>query len=160
MKHLIAILYAVVLAIVPMSGFADVTAEFNFKVLVHPKGVADLLHVDVRMHGIAKGETFKYGFRWTSPSEVFQDSTYIVESVAGDAECLKSSNPDCNCYCADTKEKGCWRTRAFRTIEWTDAKGKKYRARGTWLLELFRIDRDTEGNKHETTIGRSEYVVE
>lgn len=159
MNRLISMIFALAVAAMPLSALSAVTADFSFKVLEHPRGGHDKLQVSVRMHGIEKGEVFKYGFRWTSPSEVFEDSEYIVEGPAGDPSCVKSSNPNCNCYCADTKEKGCWRSRAHRTIEWTSKKGKRYRATGKWIVELFRIDVDSEGNEVQSVIGRSEYRV-
>ena len=40
------------------------------------------------------------------------------------------------CYCKDSGEKGCWRSKAYRTLKTTLGNGKEVRAVGTWKVEV------------------------
>ena len=152
---------------------AEVTAEFSFDVVsaqhlidVGAKKVTgDRLYASVTMNGIAPGEKFEYYFQWTSPSDMFHSSEYPTAAdrssgekklYAGDDACDELVSR-CQCYCkyeGENAEKagledgtivrGCWRTRAYRTVVWTHENGTAYRATGTWKVELIRVNSDAD----------------
>lgn len=141
----------VVLALIASSARAAVTAEVTFDVR------GNRLWAEVRMHGIAEGESFPYSFRWTASDVAYQkkdgtkirlfaDGTFEPTSPAG------ASTPG-GCYCKDTKEKGCWRTRAWRNIETILGNGDKVRGTGKWTVRIVRNDTGA-------VIGSGDYTVE
>ena len=140
-------LLAICAALVATVCLAEVTADVGFRIEDMDNG-SQRLHADFRMHGIEAGEVFQYEFRWTAPdvfyvhkdgkkTRLFKDSVYAPKKPAGD-----TSQDRVPCYCADTKEAGCWRTTAYRTITTTLANGKQYRAAGEWKVQLVRLDTD------------------
>ena len=158
-----------------------VTVKFSFDVVsaehltdVGAKGVTgDRLYVNATLDGIAPGQKFEYYFRWTSPSDSFESSEYPSAEdrasgkknlYAGDDAC-DAPEARCQCYCKyvgaeavkagvedGTIVRGCWRTNAYRTIEWT-GKSKIHVAAGSWTVELVYADSGE-------AIGSAEYVVE
>jgi hypothetical protein len=114
---------------------AAVTAEISFS--------ENGTHLDahVRVRGLEAGQAFRSTFRWTAPEvfyttkkgekiALFQSSEYTPEKPVGVA------GVPWRCLCADTKEKGCWRTRAYRTIVTTLHDGSTRRGVGVWKLEF------------------------
>jgi methionine-rich copper-binding protein CopC len=106
------------------------------------------LNATVRIQGLEAGQAVQYQFRWTATAlayehkkrdgtvettRLFQDSTYPeTESLTAGV-----ANVSWRCFCKDTGEKGCWRTRAYRTIMTTAGKDKhEVRGTGTWKCEV------------------------
>jgi len=135
----------------------------------------DRLYALVTMNGIKPGEKFEYYFRWISPTDMFKSSDYPTAEersngkknlFAGDDACAEPETR-CQCYCKyegeDAKKaklkdgtivRGCWRTRAYRTIEWTSDKGETHTATGTWRVEVVRVD-----GASETVLASSTFTV-
>lgn len=144
---------------------------------VGAKGVTgDRLYATVTMNGIKPGEKFEYYFRWTSPNpDGFESSEYPKAEdrdtgkknlYAGDDTCAEPETR-CQCYCKYQGEdavkagvdegtivRGCWRTKSYRTIDWTSDKGKVHTASGIWTVDLVVI----KGGK-ESVLASAEYVV-
>lgn len=138
------------------------------------KVTGDRLYASVTMIGIKPGEKFEYYFRWTSPNDMFKSSEYPTAEdrangkkniYAGDDACDKPETR-CQCYCKyegeDAKKaglkdgtvvRGCWRTNAYRTIEWS-SKDKTYTATGTWKVEIVRVD-----GASEVVLGSAEFPL-
>lgn len=159
MKHALRWLSIVFASCVVVPAFArpsGVTADVVFE----HDAARDRLVANFRLHGIAAGDTFRYTVTWGEPEVVYRTkkgevitlwgntTTYSPEKPAGDTSCAK-----CRCYCADTKERGCWRTWAYRTLSFKSEAGKVFRAVGTWKV---RISRNDTGE----VLGEGEYVVE
>jgi hypothetical protein len=138
----------------------------------------DRLYANVTMGGIKPGEKFEYYFRWTSPNpDAFESSEYPEAEdrdtgkknlYAGDDACDEPETR-CQCYCKYQGEdavkagvaegtivRGCWRSRAYRTINWTSAKGKVFTAVGTWTVDLIRVG--TNGAK-DVVLASAQYEV-
>lgn len=98
-----------------------------------------------RVKGIEPGQAFQVTFRWTAPSARFVNSLYTPTKKLGD------DTSKARCYCADTGEKGCQRTKAYRTVEYVNTDGKRVKARGLWKCEVLVGD---------VVIGSAEYTVE
>jgi hypothetical protein len=118
----------------------------------------DQLWCHIRFQGIESGQTVKYRFRWTAPAVVFltkkgekialfSNSVYPVAEQAA----LVAGDNGGTCYCKDSGEKGCWRSKAYRTLK-TDVNEKWVRAVGTWKVEVLN---DADG----TVLGSLTYDV-
>jgi len=89
-----------------------------------------LLFAHARVHGIEAGKTVAVTFRWTAPAKRFVSSLYTPSKKLGD------DTSKALCFCEDTGEKGCNRTKATRTIEYNNVDGKHVRAVGIWKCDL------------------------
>jgi hypothetical protein len=119
-KLLSVLLFTLVAGVVVAAVTADVKlAEEGNKLWCH-----------ARLHGIASGQTVKITFRWTAPTKWAVNSEYTPERALGDDETKAL------CFCEDTGEKGCARSRAYRTIEYENEDHKNVRAVGTWKCEI------------------------
>lgn len=110
------------------------------------------LDIEFRAHDIKAGEIIPYAFVWKAPEtgillsdrgqehlefRCFVDTRYAPEKPMGDTVCAK-----CRCYCADTKEKGCWRTYAYRTVQYHTSDGNMIAGVGVWHVAVVRTDTD------------------
>jgi hypothetical protein len=125
-KLMIAVLLALLAGLVEAAPTADLKLAED----------GNRLYCNARVQGIEGGQVVKVTFRWTAPDARFVSSEYTPEKALGDA------SSKARCYCQDTGEKGCQRTRAYRTVEYKNTDGKNVRARGTWKVELL----DEAGN--------------
>lgn len=140
-------------------AFAAVTASVEFDVRV--KDGREQLWAEVRMTGIAEGESFAYEFRWTASTvsyttqkgkrkgeqvRLFEDSVLAPSRPAG-------ATTFGGCFCKDTGEKQCWRSRAWRNITTTLGDGTKVRGTGKWSVQIVRADTGV-------VIGAGSYTVE
>lgn len=132
-----------VLALVASAAHAAVTAV----VTLSEDGAR--LNAAVRVQGLEAGQAVLYRFRWTATDlsyeiqkgprkgekvRYFEDSQHPAEGSA--ALTAGVANVPWRCFCKDTGEKGCWRTRAYRTIECVLPDGTKVRGTGTWKCEV------------------------
>jgi Tfp pilus assembly protein FimT len=118
----------------------------------------DKLWANARLTGIESGQTVTVTFRWTAPLveyttkkgkkvRLFSDTTLTCSRPLGDA--------DGPCVCSDTGEKGCQRTRAYRTLVTTLSNGTEVRAAGTWHVDVL----IGFGTKDEYLIGQATYEI-
>ena len=103
------------------------------------------LYCNARIQGIEAGKTVAVTFRWTAPDKRFVSSLYTPERALGD------DTSKALCECSDTGEKGCQRTRAYRTVEYKDETGRTVRAAGIWTVDIL----DGAGN----VLGSGTYEV-
>ena len=124
----------------PASGSVPMT---NVSVQIKLAEDGDQLWCHIRFKGIEARQTIQYRFRWTAPEVVFltkkgekvplfSNSVYPV----ADKSALVAGDSGGTCYCKDSGEKGCWRSKAYRTLKTTLGNGKEVRAVGTWKVEV------------------------
>ena len=116
-----------------MACMADAKAKITF----NEEG--DRLWAHVRITGLVKGIAFPVRIEWKAPrvtyrhkdgseTVLFADSFIVPIRKAGDVRWT--------CVCSDTGEKGCARTRAYRTLVTTLKDGTVRRAAGIWRVAV------------------------
>jgi hypothetical protein len=140
MKTLIAFLVLAAQCCGVRPAFAAVTAE----VALAEDG--DRLYSKVRVRGVEAGQVIYVNLVWKAP-DVFHvskngDNTRLFAEggklpTKGDGRwAVGDADPKARCFCQDTGEKGCWRTRANFLIEYLLPSGAKARAVGVWTVSL------------------------
>ena len=140
----------------PASGSVPMT---NVSVQIKLAEDGDQLWCHIRFKGIEARQTIQYRFRWTAPDVVFTPKKGDVVKLflstvypVADKPALVAGDSSSQCYCRDSGEKGCFRSKAYRTLKTTLDNGKTFRALGTWKVEI--LD-DADG----TVLGSLSYDV-
>lgn len=106
----------------------------------------DRLYAKGRIHGVEAGQVIYVHLEWKAPDVFFtskagEKTRLFAEGgklpTKGDGHwAVGDADGKSKCFCKDTGEKGCWRTRANFLIEYTLDNGTKARAVGVWTVSL------------------------
>jgi hypothetical protein len=115
----------------------------------------DRLYMKARLSGIASKQTVSCHVEWKAPDVSYTHKDGHKTRLFGEGGRLPATkewtagDEKGSCYCSDTKEKGCWRTRAnwLTQYDMETGKGSKtVRAVGTWTVSIVDADGKTLGS--------------